>query len=383
MSVYRAQRLNEGEPIITRAMVRAAGGDEHEARNVNGPSLIKVPDWITPERRADPRARYYCYFAHHQGEYIRMAWAEDLTGPWQLYRTGVAVGEQRGVLDMDCHNPERRALGGKAQVHLALGLTMIEHLASPDVHVDDEQQRIVMYLHAPCRWQDASHGQQSFVATSADGLDFNGVANARADGHGLRSYVLGRPYLRVFALHGRTWAVSVCGELWLAPQAPRHIVDDALWQAEPHPGGERVWQLVPMALAASFQRDPVPAGAHDAKHLPRHVAFRLVGTRIDVFYSCRPDAPERIQLAQIDASEPDPARWQLLARDLEILAPEMPWEGAGILEPDGSIRISRSGSAEGVNQLRDPCLYEEEGRLYLLYTGCGEEAIGIAELFED
>ena len=33
-----------------------------------------------------------------------------------------------------------------------------------------------------------------------------------------------------------------------------------------------------------------------------------------------------------------------------------------------------------VRQLRDPCVYEEDGRTYLLYCGGGESGIGIAEV---
>jgi hypothetical protein len=33
-----------------------------------------------------------------------------------------------------------------------------------------------------------------------------------------------------------------------------------------------------------------------------------------------------------------------------------------------------------VHELRDPAIYEEDGRLYLLYAAAGEQAIAIAEL---
>ena len=35
-----------------------------------------------------------------------------------------------------------------------------------------------------------------------------------------------------------------------------------------------------------------------------------------------------------------------------------------------------------LNQLRDPAIYEEDGRCYLLYAVGGEAGIGIAELLE-
>ena len=133
-------RLNDGEPIITEAMFVAAGATGREGRNINGPSIIRVPDWIAPENRADPSAVYYLYFAHHQGNYIRLAWAEHIEGPWNLYQVGagVSVGG-RGVLD----------LGSDDQINIGNGIAIRNHIASPDVHADDTNQRMIIYFHSP------------------------------------------------------------------------------------------------------------------------------------------------------------------------------------------------------------------------------------------
>jgi len=64
-------------PIIRPHMDDRMGG------NVNGPSLIRVPDWV-----ADPLGKYYLYFGHHQGKYIRLAYADELAGPWTVHRPG-------------------------------------------------------------------------------------------------------------------------------------------------------------------------------------------------------------------------------------------------------------------------------------------------------
>ena len=61
---------------------------------------------------------------------------------------------------------------------------------------------------------------------------------------------------------------------------------------------------------------------------------------------------------------------------VEVLRPERPWEGADApLEP--SVRSVAYGH---VNQLRDPAIYSEEGKTFLLYSVAGESGIGIAEL---
>ena len=63
--------------------------DDRMGENINGPSLIRVPDWIEA-----PLGNYYLYFAHHQGAYIRLAYADRLEGPWTTYAPGTLQLEQ-------------------------------------------------------------------------------------------------------------------------------------------------------------------------------------------------------------------------------------------------------------------------------------------------
>ena len=63
-----ATRLSQN-PLITVDTSPSLGG------NVNGPTVIRVPDWIDR-----PLGRYYMYFANHMGEFIRLAYADAITG---------------------------------------------------------------------------------------------------------------------------------------------------------------------------------------------------------------------------------------------------------------------------------------------------------------
>jgi hypothetical protein len=47
----------------------------NDGASLNGPSLIRMPAWVE-----NPLGRYYLYFAHHAGKYIRMAYADRLEG---------------------------------------------------------------------------------------------------------------------------------------------------------------------------------------------------------------------------------------------------------------------------------------------------------------
>ena len=74
------------DPIITPALHDSLGG------NINGPSLIRTPAWLP-----NALGRYYLYFAHHQGEFIRLAYADDLAGPWQVHAPGRCNERRRPV----------------------------------------------------------------------------------------------------------------------------------------------------------------------------------------------------------------------------------------------------------------------------------------------
>ncbi len=153
----QAVRLGDG-PIVTPG----TPGAENIGTNLNGPSLIRVPDWLP-----DPLGRYYLYFAHHQGDHIRLAYADELTGPWRVHTPG--------TLRL-AHTP------------------FPSYIASPDVHVDDDQRRIVMDYHGccvplvRCKWT-----QPTCVAFSPDGLSFESrteypTAPAQREAHSSPAY---------------------------------------------------------------------------------------------------------------------------------------------------------------------------------------------------
>lgn len=202
--------------------------------------------------------------------------------------------------------------------------TAYAHVASPDVHVDEAGRRIVMYVHG----RDVGR-QVTRAAVSRDGLRFEG-----------RPEILGRPYFRAFRHDGFVYALAMPGVFYRSR--------DGLSGFEEGPG--------------LFNPDM------------RHSALLLRGDRLFVFYTERNAAPERILLSTIDIAG-DWLTWRESA-PTEVLRPERPWEGASLpVEP------SRGGSIDvPVNQLRDPTIYEEDGRVYLLYAVAGERGIGLAEL---
>ena len=313
MNTVRAVRLS-AEPIIRPHM------DDRMGTNINGPSLIRVPDWIEASL-----GRYYLYFADHKGAYIRLAFADALAGPWRMHTPGTLSLETshfatvRPDPDAASEGTRRDAAGAIEQDYLH------PHIASPDVHIDHAHREIRMYYHGML--EDGE--QRTRVAVSADGIAFEA-----------RPEILGNSYFRVFQYRGWHYALVMPGEIRRSR--------DGLTSFEPGP----------MLFRPEM----------------RHAAVRRAGDTLDVFWSRVGDAPERILHSRIRL-DGDWTQW----RDEDtgiVLEPEHPWEGAGMsIEPSVRGEINRL-----VRQLRDPCVYEEGARTYLLYCGGGESGIGIAEL---
>lgn len=321
-SPYDVVRLGDG-PIVDASTHPSIGS------NIQGPSLVRMPAWL-PGRLG----RYHLYFADHKGTYIRLAHAEELHGPWTVHEPGsLHLAESRFATEPPPHTPEqldriraRFAARGGRLLH-DVGLEVITpHIASPDVHVRDDERRMVMYFHG----LESLARQVTRVATSRDGLAFD-----------VHPEIVEDTYLRVVRRGDHHLGLAMPGRLYRS-------VD-----------GISGWERGPLI----FEPDM------------RHNAIRLLDEHtLEVFWTRVGDAPERILRSTVDLRGPWDG-WSASA-PVEVLRPERSWEGAGAaVEP--SLRSVAYGI---VNQLRDPALYEEDGRTYLLYAAGGESGIAIAEL---
>lgn len=326
MGGYRVRRL-AGNPIVFPGLDPSIGG------NIQGPSLIRVPDWVE-----DRLGRYYLYFADHKGAYIRLAVADALDGPWRIHGPGALRLEDSGFPCVPIETPPGTTAASLAGTRPGLappgtpGVPELlvdatcPHIASPDVHVDHEARRIVMYYHG----LEAFAQQRTRVAVSTDGLHFQA-----------RSALLGPSYFRVFRREGTTYALAMPGILLRSR--------DGL---------------------GDFERGP---DLFD-EPLQRHAALRLRGDRLEVFWTRVGDAPERILVSSVALSGAW-TDWKAGPAE-EVLRPEHDWEGAGLPRAPSY----RGAIGLGANQLRDPAVFEEDGRCFLLYAVRGEGGIAIAEL---
>lgn len=351
---YNARRLNNGQPIITQKMFTDAGVED-EGRNLNGPCMIRIPDWIAPENRANPEAKYYCYFAHHSDEYIRMAWAANIEGPWHLYQIGsnIALGD-RGVLD-----------NGNKDIVLGNGIVIENnHLASPNAHVDHENQRIILYFHSGSSTfvnGEEVKSQLSYVSYSPYGLDFY---------DNIQPVFLGGSYFSVFEYGDHLYALD-------NGATPNRALDaDNPWSPPAaHDFTKKLWEKLSFN---PFQDDIGEfEGLSSGDLRVRHASTKVVGDKLHVFYSRRGDLMENVQMSIIDLSVNDWTKWDATYPPATLLMAQPGWEGGDI-----TAKKSETASApENVNQLRDPYIFtDSDGSMYLIYTGRGEDALGLASL---
>ena len=269
--------------------------NERMGANINGPSLIRMPEWVQ-----NPLGKYYLYFAHHQGTYIRLAFADKLEGPWRLYGPG--------VLDLS-------------------DSLFNDHIASPDVHVLEDRHEIRMYFHGCCL-PDPPY-QFTRLATSLDGLNFR-----------TQSDILGMSYWRAFCCQGYWYTLEMPGKFRRS-----------------------------LTGVSDFEEGPTLFTLN-----MRHSAVLLTGDTLTIFYSNAHDCPERILWAKIHLDS-DWHKWRVRTLNT-LLTAETKYEGA-----DCPVEPSERGFIyHRVHQLRDPCIFEDEGKTYLLYSVAGEHGIAIGEL---
>ena len=274
--------------------------DESIGTNINGPSLIRAPDWLP-----DPMGKYYLYFAHHLGPDIRLAYADKLAGPWTIYAPG--------VLNVD-------------NAHF------IDHIASPDVHIDNEKREIRMFYHGMLH--QVGYVQGTRVALSSNGINFKA-----------QTPMCGPAYFRVFEYRNKCFAWTMGGHFWRALKS------------------DGVSRFIPGS----------PAGFPPN---PRHGGVRLKGDILQVYFSRALDTPERIYMCEVDLT-PHWTQWKA-SEPMKILRSEMDYEGANLtIEPSEYGEIH-----ERAHQLRDPAIFEENGETYLLYSVAGESGIAIARIFD-
>ena len=312
-------------PLITLDMSSTIGD------NANGPTVIHVPDWVE-----HPLGRYYMYFAHHKGYFIRLAYADSLNGPWKIYDPGVL-----NVEDSAFYRPQPDPVNSPPGFYT--------HIASPEIYLDEANEQIIMWTHGVWtegrRWpEDPAEAQKwarqngyyqyTQASVSKDGLHFKAQPTISRE-----------IYLRVFEHDGMFYALSRLGQLQRAS-----------------------------GPLQEFRVGGNPFEGTRFSESVRHIGLLKEGDVLHVFFSAIGDAPESILHTTINLAG-DWTTWRI-GKIQQILTPEASYECPNLpIEPSAVGAIDHP-----VRQVRDPFMFEEDGKVYLFYTFCGEQGVAGAEV---
>lgn len=193
--------------------------------NINGPSPIIAPDWLN-----NKLGKFYLYFAHHRGKYIRLAYSNHIEGPYKLKE------------------------GGTLQLSDALDCE--DHVASPDVHVDHANQKIYMLFHGK---SINSVEQLTYLAESDNGINFKVFRKP-----------VGEFYLKIIPWNGGWVGISRGGTLYLSKSS--------------------IFDLKKIEKQIYHKRNYFGNADGDI----RHAALQIIENFLYIFYTRIGDAPESI-----------------------------------------------------------------------------------------
>ncbi|MEM9160052.1 MAG: hypothetical protein AAGB46_13485, partial [Verrucomicrobiota bacterium] len=201
---------------------------------------------------------------HHNGKYIRLAYADQIAGPWIIYEPGT--------------------------LHLHQAPAFIGHIASPDVHIDHQKREIRMYFHG----SRETENQKTAFATSKNGIDFKA-----------ENQILGSAYFRVFKHQDTYYALDTHGYLNRSEEPNRN------WSRHNRP-------LFPHATIED------PFGRRNDLRI-RHSTIWIHNEKLYIFYTRKSDAPERILVSEVSL-QGDWTQWEA-GPAIEVLRPETEYEG--------------------------------------------------------
>ena len=303
--------------------------------NIQGPSLIKTPKWLP-----NSLGKYYLYFADHKGDHIKMAYSDYLLGPWKIHKGGTLQLNQSGFLTEEPQmpsdfNPENSSVGllegfnphpdQSKYIPTRLDDMVIPHIASPDVHIDQKNNQIIMFYHGLEKFGT----QSTRVAISSDGINFKNTSN-----------IVRRPYFRQFKYKDIFYGMAMPGFIY----KNTGDIDEYT----------EIKRLFPNKI--------------------RHSGVFLIEDTLYVFYSLVEDTPEKIYVSTIELNT-NVEDWKE-SPPIEVIRPSLDWEGSKLPLQHSS----RSSINIPVNQLRDPYIFQDDEDLYLLYTVKGESGIGICSI---
>ncbi|MEP6754270.1 MAG: hypothetical protein ABJA67_02125, partial [Chthonomonadales bacterium] len=208
-----------------------------------------------------------------------------------------------------------------------------DHIASPEVVINEPSHQFRLYYHGLTPEERSQHTR---VALSTNGRDFAAIKEPVGKGSAY-------------------WRLIKRDDWWVALAMPGKLLRSK--------DGITPFEIGPQLFPTS------PTQVHNA--------LLVRGNVLHVFYTRAGDKPEHILHSQV-ALNGDWTRWKPTDGE-DVLLPETPWEGADLPLTAGIIGAVNNR----IRALRDPAIFQDGGKTYLLYAIAGESGIGIAELTFD
>ncbi len=319
--VSHDMNLEAQEPSVTVTSTRRLPINPlvHLDAGDRGPSINGPTLMRVPDWIEQPLGRYYLYYAtHRDSDNIRLLYADQIAGPWQKYEPGT-------LSKQDTLHP-------------------FGEVASPDILIDDEAKHILMYFHSGVgkAWERLS--QATGLAVSADGLRFTQPTHKQLEVEGPSDQppIFADFYFRVFRWRGQYFGVA------------------------------KARQGVPSVWRSDDPRRPF-GFVTELDFSVRHMAVMVQGDCLLLLYCDVRDKPERIRLRTVQLAD-DVADWRI-GEAVDVLYPFTSYEGV-----DQPMRTGGKAMKTHWHGLRDPHLYQENGRHYLSYAVAGESGIALAEV---
>lgn len=232
--------------------------------NINGPCCIKVPEWCQ-----NRRGNFYLYFSDHMGDCIKLAYADEILGPWRV--------------------------SNEAALNLSGFSDAYDHMASPEIYIDHDKHEIRLYFHA--RSRSRGREQWTFLANSHDGYSFKKCVDKP----------LAPFYLRLIYWKKCFYGISKGGNLWYSKDGKSAFL----------PGGN------------PFDRNLSNEIWHNNQGAIRHVGLSVLDDVLKVYFTRIGHGPERILRSNIAISDPNCINWSAEPEE-EVLRPELDYEGVNM-----------------------------------------------------
>ncbi|MGY8946493.1 MAG: hypothetical protein ACKVJS_05505 [Flavobacteriales bacterium] len=271
-----------------------------------------------------------------------MAFSDSLAGPWKILNKEIINIQQSGlstkkgkdtkISELEKYNKPTETIALLSQINFKKNRTKISsnnpHIASPEIIIDNDNKNIYLFFHGIIEGTI----QKTKMASSKNGIIFDTINKS-----------LTAPYLKIEKVKNQYYGIAM---------------PDLFYRLT---GNFESYETREKWLLDSKTR-------HSDLMVDKNILY-LIYTRIG-------NKPESILYRKIDIDSKDWNDWKA-GPEKKLLVPELEWEGA-----NQSKEESEKGSpGELVNQLRDPSVFKDnDGKIYLLYCGGGENGIGISEL---